>query len=575
MLKAVSIMRPRYLSSFLWLLLLYALIILALLGTGEEKFAQLHLVMDTTNATLSLLLAVFLLGEQYAIQTNVRSYLAIGFGLAAATELLHALIGIEWIGWFSWIAVNSETLRPATWPPSTYLLPLSLAWTFWLMRRNSALRPAVFAAGIVLLTVGLFVLSFMLPRYVDTGILGIQRPTQAPLLLLWAGVIAMYWRERRTHPLYEGLALMGVLLFLSDLCMLYSTSPHEEFAMMAHAGKAIAYTLLHIIQMRIAAEDSRGRNTAEAALRQSEDRLRTIFETEPECVKVIDRNGQLLEMNTAGLAILEADSLEKVRQHALLNFILPEYRAPFAALHKRVMSGESGFLEFEVTGLRGTRRWLETHAAPMRDATGKVAMLLGITRDITERKKAEEQIYNLAFYDPLTGLPNRRLLKDRLGQILAISKRSGRYGALMFMDLDNFKPLNDTHGHDIGDLLLIEVARRITSCVREVDTVARFGGDEFVVVMLGELDIDETGTIAQTGIVAEKIRITLAEPYLLKIQQKGKAETTVEYHCSASIGVVVFNSETSQDDIIKWADMAMYQAKDDGRNLIRFFGLKD
>ena len=575
MLKAVSIMRPRYLSSFLWLLLLYALIILALLGTGEEKFAQLHLVMDTTNATLSLLLAVFLLGEQYAIQTNVRSYLAIGFGLAAATELLHALIGIEWIGWFSWIAVNSETLRPATWPPSTYLLPLSLAWTFWLMRRNSALRPAVFAAGIVLLTVGLFVLSFMLPRYVDTGILGIQRPTQAPLLLLWAGVIAMYWRERRAHPLYEGLALMGVLLFLSDLCMLYSTSPHEEFAMMAHAGKAIAYTLLHIIQMRIAAEDSRGRNTAEAALRQSEDRLRTIFETEPECVKVIDRNGQLLEMNTAGLAILEADSLEKVRQHALLNFILPEYRAPFAALHKRVMSGESGFLEFEVTGLRGTRRWLETHAAPMRDATGKVAMLLGITRDITERKKAEEQIYNLAFYDPLTGLPNRRLLKDRLGQILAISKRSGRYGALMFMDMDNFKPLNDTHGHDIGDLLLIEVARRITSCVREVDTVARFGGDEFVVVMLGELDIDETGTIAQTGIVAEKIRITLAEPYLLKIQQKDKAETTVEYHCSASIGVVVFNSETSQDDIIKWADMAMYQAKDDGRNLIRFFGLKD
>ena len=570
MLKAVSVMRPRYLSSFLWLLLLYALIILALLGTGEEKFAQLHLVMDTTNAVLSLLLAVFLLGEQYAIQPNVRSYLVIGFGLAAATELLHALIGIEWIGWFSWIVANSDTLHPATWPPSTYLLPLSLAWTYWLMRRNSALRPAVFAAWIVLLTLGLFALSFMMPRYVDTGILGIQRPTQAPLLLLWLGVIAVYWHERRTHPLYEGLALMGVLLFLSDLCMLYSTSPHEKFTMMAHAGKAIAYILLHIIQMRIAAEDSRGRSTAEAALRQSENHLRTIFETEPECVKVIDRNGQLMEMNAAGLAILEADSVGEVRQHKLLNFILPEYRAPFAALHKRVMSGESGVLEFEVMGLRGTRRWLDTHAAPMRDATGKVAMLLGITRDITERKKAEEKIYQLAFYDLLTGLPNRRLLNDRLSQTLATSKRSGRYGALMFIDLDNFKPLNDTYGHGVGDLLLIEVARRVTSSVREVDTVARFGGDEFV-VMLGELDVDKTGSIAQTGIVAETIRITLAEPYLLKIQQEDKAETTVEYHCSASIGVVVFNGETSQDDIIKWADMVMYQAKDAGRNLIRIF----
>lgn len=185
MLKTVFAMRPKYLSSFLWLLLLYALIIFFLSGTGGEKFEQLHLVLDTGNAMLSLLLAVFLLGEQHAIQPSVRNYLAIGFGMAAATELLHVLTGIEWVGAFSWIAAYTHILRPATWPPSTYLLPLSLAWTFWLMRRNSALRPAVFAAGIVPLTVGLFVLSFMLPRYMDTGILGIQRPTQVPLLLLW------------------------------------------------------------------------------------------------------------------------------------------------------------------------------------------------------------------------------------------------------------------------------------------------------------------------------------------------------------------------------------------------------
>ncbi len=132
------------------------------------------------------------------------------------------------------------------------------------------------------------------------------------------------------------------------------------------------------------------RKRAEEALRENEERLRTIIETEPECVKIVDRDGQLLEMNAAGLAMLEAESLSKVQQHTLVNFILPEYRASFEALHKRVMSGENGVLEFEVMGLMGTRRWLETHAAPMHDAAGKVVKLLGVTRDITERKRAEE-----------------------------------------------------------------------------------------------------------------------------------------------------------------------------------------
>ncbi|MBI5911549.1 MAG: PAS domain S-box protein [Betaproteobacteria bacterium] len=133
------------------------------------------------------------------------------------------------------------------------------------------------------------------------------------------------------------------------------------------------------------------RKQVEAALKQSEQRLRAIVETEPECVKVLGRDGQLLEMNVAGLAMLEAESVAEVQRHALPNFLLPGYRAAFGALHERVMRGESGMLEFEVVGLKGTRRWLETHAAPMRDATGEVAMLLGIARDITERKRVEAE----------------------------------------------------------------------------------------------------------------------------------------------------------------------------------------
>lgn len=209
--------------------------------------------------------------------------------------------------------------------------------------------------------------------------------------------------------------------------------------------------------------------------------------------------------------------------------------------------------------------------SPIRDAAGSIIGVSKIARDISELKLREEEIHKLAFYDALTGLPNRRLLNDRLEQAMASSKRTSHYAALIFLDLDNFKPLNDTSGHDVGDFLLLEAAHRIGLCVREVDTVARFGGDEFVVI-LRELDVDKSESTTQAGIVAEKIRTTLAEPYVLKIQRAGKAEVTVEHHCTSSIGVELFNSHKgSAVDIIKWADIAMYQAKEAGRNQIRFY----
>jgi diguanylate cyclase (GGDEF)-like protein len=165
------------------------------------------------------------------------------------------------------------------------------------------------------------------------------------------------------------------------------------------------------------------------------------------------------------------------------------------------------------------------------------------------------------------------MFDDRLNQAMAASKRSGHYGALMFLDMDNFKPLNDQYGHSAGDLLLKEVSRRIISCVRETDTVSRFGGDEFV-VMLTELDTDKESSIAQTGVVAEKIRTILAKPYKLVLQHEGEAETAIDYQCTASIGVVMFiNHEYRPDDLLKRADMLMYQAKESGRNQVRIFNL--
>ncbi len=214
----------------------------------------------------------------------------------------------------------------------------------------------------------------------------------------------------------------------------------------------------------------------------------------------------------------------------------------------------------------GVYRDFYCHAVPIFDENGIFQYFQGFNLDVTERKEMEEQVRRLAFYDALTELPNRRMLNDRLNQALAQSKRTGRYGALMFIDLDNFKPLNDQYGHSSGDLLLIEVAQRLRAGMREMDSVARFGGDEFV-VMLCELNEDREGATAHATTVAGKILATLSEPYVIRV-----GEESVVHRCTASIGVCMFiNHEASLEDLLKWADMAMYQAKDAGRNTIQIY----
>ncbi len=243
----------------------------------------------------------------------------------------------------------------------------------------------------------------------------------------------------------------------------------------------------------------------------------------------------------------------------------------YETLWKTILAGRVWQGEIVNKRKNGTRYHEEMTITPVQGKSGEITHFIAVKQDIEKRKEAEGQIRDLAFHDALTHLPNRRLLNDRLEQAMAASRRSGRYGALLFLDLDNFKPLNDAHGHDVGDLLLVEVARRICSCVREIDTVARFGGDEFVVA-LSELETDKAKSILQANVIAEKIRVILAGSYALCIQPGGDGISTVEHHCTSSIGAVLFfDHEATPADIIKWADLAMYQAKAAGRNLIRFY----
>jgi len=206
-------------------------------------------------------------------------------------------------------------------------------------------------------------------------------------------------------------------------------------------------------------------------------------------------------------------------------------------------------------------QWLTI--AAVRDVDGLVVThYVATMTDITERKAAEEAIRHLALYDDLTQLPNRRLLMDRLQRAVATCARSGHHGALLLIDLDKFKELNDTHGHDHGDRLLQEVAARLTSCIREVDTAARLGGDEFV-VMLSELSENPDEARRQAESIGEKILVALNRLYVLL----GK-----EHHSTPSIGVTLYvDQRQTIDDLIKQADLAMYQSKAAGRNTMRFF----
>jgi len=205
-------------------------------------------------------------------------------------------------------------------------------------------------------------------------------------------------------------------------------------------------------------------------------------------------------------------------------------------------------------------KWLTISAVKTDD--GVVTHYVGTHQDSSERKRATERIRELAFFDQLTGLPNRTLLADRLKQAITASHRNGLYGALLFIDLDYFKTINDTLGHDIGDLLLRQVATRLVSCVRECDTVARVGGDEFAVILVG-LGSSEAEAASKTEMVAGKILETLSQAH-----QLGEAS----HSSSASIGATLFlGMHASMDELMKQADMAMYRAKDAGRNALRFF----
>ncbi len=301
---------------------------------------------------------------------------------------------------------------------------------------------------------------------------------------------------------------------------------------------------------------------AERKLLETNQKLALQFDQAPLGVIEWDRKFRVVQWNPAAEKIFGFSAEQALGQHA--NFIVPEAeRSNVTPILNEMLAGTGdGNSVNENVRRNGESIQCDWYNAALRDANGDVVGVISLVDDITSRKVAEDEIRNLAFYDHLTGLPNRRLLIDRVKQSMASSTRSGKHCALLFLDLDNFKTLNDTLGHDLGDLLLQQVAIRISSCVRKGDTVARLGGDEFV-VMLEELSEFMQEAIMQTEAVGSKILAAFTQPYQLD---------TYEHNSTTSIGVTLFaDHDGGTDDLLKRADLAMYQAKAGGRNTLRFF----
>ena len=309
--------------------------------------------------------------------------------------------------------------------------------------------------------------------------------------------------------------------------------------------------------VRLALTDVTERKRAEAELRIAA----TAFESQ-EGILVTDAAASILRVNQAFTEITGFSAAEVVGQTPRMFKSGRQSAAFYAGMWEDI--ARTGEWRGEIWNLHKNGKvfplWLTITA--VTDEDGDVTHYVGTLIDITQRKSAEADIEQLAFYDPMTRLPNRRLLLDRLQQALASRARNQRRGALLFIDLDDFKSLNDTLGHDAGDLLLQEVAKRLLSCVRSCDTVARLGGDEFV-VMLGDLSANPQEAANQAELVGEKVLLALAPPAMLAGH---------EHHGTACIGVTLFGDQREiGEDLLKRADLALYRAKAVGRSTLRFF----
>jgi len=299
------------------------------------------------------------------------------------------------------------------------------------------------------------------------------------------------------------------------------------------------------------------RRQNEEKLRESEASLRAILDNVPYLIWLKDTDGRFIAVNESFFNATGRASMDEVIGKTDFDLWPKELAEKYRANDEDVISSRKHTITEEMSLDKGELKWVETFKAPVLDKDGNILGTTGFARDTTEHKRSQDIVRHMAHFDMLTDLPNRALLSDRLQQALFIAKRDKKHLALMFIDLDKFKPINDEFGHHLGDLLLKEAANRMQDCVRESDTVARMGGDEFV-VLLPVIEAEQDAIL-----VAEKIRHTLNRPFVLEGQS---------LNISSSAGIAVYPEHGIDEmQLVNNADIAMYHAKENGRNNVMLY----
>jgi diguanylate cyclase (GGDEF)-like protein len=536
--------------------------------SGTTSMLSVHLLMELFAVVIAMLIVTVSWHTFDARSTGSASILICGFLIVASCDVVHAL---TYKGMPPFLAESSTPRAIFFWlmgrsfevaTMAMVALGWELPWTrkFWL-------GTGLLISAVLIWFGSYHIDAFPLTFILGEGVTSFKAGYEYVLCFLNIAVALLFWAraERSGRSRYYLMALSSFVMGIGEIAFTAYVEPSDFQNIFGHIYKLLAYGLLYwanfVTSMR---EPFAEVHQSERRLRESENRLSHAEHVARLGNWTLDRASDELICSDGIFHLFEIDpNRSSVSIAHLLNVIHPDdldsVRQVCRDALKNKLPCES---TYRLLMKDGSVKWVHEKCVSDFDTAGNVLRTHGYVQDVTERKLAEEEIHSLAFYDALTQLPNRRLLMDRLHKALSSSARSRYCGAVLFLDMDRFKTLNDTLGHAYGDLLLIEVAQRLHSSVREVDTVARLGGDEFV-VLIEEID-ENAGTASQkVAQIAEKIRAALSAPYQLRGNQQ---------HSSPSIGVTLYcGDEESADTLLKQADMAMYQAKESGRNAVCFF----
>lgn len=531
-----------------------------LLG-GQTSMLSVHLLMELFAVIIAMLIVMVSWHTFDTADVRSGSFIICGFLIVASCDLMHAL---TYRGMPALFAESSTPraiffwLMGRTFEVTTLALialKYSPALSKWLW-----LGLGVVTSGVIVWIGSFHIDVFPVTFVQDQGVTEFKATYEYALCILNVAVAAMFWvrAERTGLSLDYLLSLSSFVMGIGEIAFTSYVAPSDVQNIFGHSYKIAAYSLLYwaTFATSIRAPFDALRQS-EGKLRDSERRLLDILNRSPIAVRIaVKQGGEVVFFNPRYADLIK--NHDSTGDDPKGYYSRPEdYEAVMAdlTLGHSVINRQT-----ELRLPDGSTIWTLASYMPIQYQDDDA--VLGWFYDISELMTAEEEIKHLAFFDQLTHLPNRQLLMDRLQHAFATSGRSGRQGALLFIDIDHFKTLNDSLGHHVGDLLLQQVATRFESCVRECDTVSRLGGDEFV-VLLEELSEQPLEAATQAEAVGEKIFAALSQPFQLE---------KIVFRCTASIGVTLFSgNKQARDELMKQADIAMYEAKKAGRNTMCFF----